>query len=675
MHPLILHFPIVLIIVYALGVLIFSFKKNIDPVYKNVLSLLLLLTAFSAAVTALTGLFLSREKGYDVEALQWHKWGGVAVSIFTLTWYYFNKQLQSKRIISIFVSVIGLFVIIFTGHQGAGITHGQNFLLAPMMPEKKQFIVSPDEAIVFTHMVKPILEAKCESCHNSKKAKGELVMETEVLLLKGGKNGKLWDSTATDLGLLLRRVHLPLESKKHMPPQGKPQLTEEEIMIIAQWIQKGSDFALRVADLSPADTLRLLADKIFSAAEMAEYDFDAADQDVVKKLNTANRVVSSEWQGSSALSVSFFNSALFTIDQLKELDVIKKQIVSLNMAKMPLKKEHIDIISGFPNLRKLNLSFTGIDGPALAALKKLEYLKNLSVSGTQISAADLKQLDKFPKLKTVYVWNITGGENEMQSLQQQLKDIHFETGFKGDTMILKLSPPVLLNEEEFITQAVPLQLKHYVQNVAIHYTLDGSEPDSIRSPVFTGKEMINGNTLVKAKAFKTGWISSDLIAANFYKNTFTPDTVIYLTQPNSQYKDEANKFLFNRQKGESDYRFGNWVAFRENRMECVLHFAAPVPVQSVTLSTLIDPGSYIMPAQSIEVWGGTDLNKLKLLHRLIPEQPTSNTPSQRKGFECKFEKATVNYIKLIVNPVAKLPAWHRGKGDKAWIFVDEVLVN
>ena len=46
-----------------------------------------------------------------------------------------------------------------------------------------------------------------------------------------------------------------------------------------------------------------------------------------------------------------------------------------------------------------------------------------------------------------------------------------------------------------------------------------------------------------------------------------------------------------------------------------------------------------------------------------------------KGFECKFNTATVKYIKIIGNPVAKLPAWHPGKGEKAWIFVDEVLVN
>jgi hypothetical protein len=26
-------------------------------------------------------------------------------------------------------------------------------------------------------------------------------------------------------------------------------------------------------------------------------------------------------------------------------------------------------------------------------------------------------------------------------------------------------------------------------------------------------------------------------------------------------------------------------------------------------------------------------------------------------------------------PVSKLPAWHPGKGDKGWVFTDEVFVN
>jgi hypothetical protein len=110
-------------------------------------------------------------------------------------------------------------------------------------------------------------------------------------------------------------------------------------------------------------------------------------------------------------------------------------------------------------------------------------------------------------------------------------------------------------------------------------------------------------------------------------------------------------------------------------MECLLQFSAPTPVQSVRLSTLVDIGGYIMPAQSIEVWGGENAKNMKLLARLVPEQPRKMKPSAMKGFECKFNTATVKYLKIIGNPVSKLPRWHPGKGEKAWIFADEILVN
>ena len=123
----------------------------------------------------------------------------------------------------------GIAVLTISGHLGASITHGDNYLLAPVSKEalKKKTLLA--DAIVFDDMVKPILESRCMGCHNSTKAKGELVMETPQLLLRGGKSGALWDTSDANLSLILQRIHLPLEDKKHMAPENKPQLTEQEI--------------------------------------------------------------------------------------------------------------------------------------------------------------------------------------------------------------------------------------------------------------------------------------------------------------------------------------------------------------------------------------------------------------------------------------------------------------
>ena len=55
-HPLVLHFPIVLVILYALTMLVLVFKKNKgDDSVAQITDLLLLLAAFCSAGTALAG--------------------------------------------------------------------------------------------------------------------------------------------------------------------------------------------------------------------------------------------------------------------------------------------------------------------------------------------------------------------------------------------------------------------------------------------------------------------------------------------------------------------------------------------------------------------------------------------------------------------------------------------
>ncbi|MES2773094.1 MAG: c-type cytochrome domain-containing protein [Bacteroidota bacterium] len=677
MHPLLLHFPIVLLIMYALMIIYEKLFLRTKPAFTHFTDSILLIAALTAAITAIAGLLLSKEGGYDAQALEGHKWFGVAVSFIGLGWYYFRNALHSNKLVAVVNSCIALLIVTIAGHKGANITHGENFLTAPLSPasNKQTPQVPIEQAVVYSDVIFPILKAKCMGCHNSSKAKGELIMETQALLLKGGKSGALWDPQEADLGLMLRRLHLPIDEKKHMPPKGKPQLTEEEIAIITQWIKKGSDFSLKLSSLPGTDTLYQLAAPLFATVETNTYDFETASQSTIEKLNTGNRVVSKEAINSPALHVSFFNAALFDKKQLDELTAIKKQIVSLNLAKMPVTDEDLKTISGFENLHTLNLSFTQITGSTLAELKKLKFLESLSLSGTATTSAQLSQLKDFPKLKSVYAWKTKATPSDITAVQKQIAGIRFETGYTGsDTIVLQLSPPVFLNAEGVVTEAVSLRLKHYIQGTTIRYTTDGTEPDSIHSKEFKQADMVNDNVFIRAKAFKKGWTSSLIAEASFFKNTYTPDSVLFILPPDSSYSNKGS-LLIDRIRGDLNFRSGTWLAWRQTAMEVMLVFNKPVPVKNITLSVLKATGSYIFPPQQIEVWGGASKNSLRLIGKTTPAQLTAMEPISIKGYGCDINSTPVNCIKLKVTPIPRLPSWHPGKGQKAWIFVDEILLN
>ncbi|MEO8412627.1 MAG: FN3 associated domain-containing protein [Ginsengibacter sp.] len=675
MHTMFVHFPIVMLALCIFWELFSGYKKSYIGVKAEIGDELILAAAITSVITALMGLFLSREAGYTPDLLVWHKWGGVFISFLSLAWYVFRVKVRQIKPALLTTALAAMVMIIVTGHLGANITHGQDFLFAPVSTETQKPVVLFEDAEVYANMVQPILEVKCMSCHNSQKAKGRLIMETKELLLKGGKDGKLWDSTENDFGLMMQRIHLPPQSKKHMPPEGKPQLTEEEAGILYYWIKSGANFTTKVTSLPQKDTLRLLATPLFQTIETDDYTFAAADEKKVNALNNNYRVVRPLAIGSPALGVEFFSIEQFKPGQLKELLDVKNQIVSLGLDKMPVSDEDLKTISQFANLRKLNLSFTNITGATLNELGKLKELKLLSLSGTNIKSANLQALTSLPKLSQLIVWNTTLSFDEIKTLQRQLKTTDVETGFRGDTVVIKLNPPVIENEEQIITKPVLLQMKHYIKGVTIRYTNDGTEPDSIHSPIYQDNVMLDKKQTIKAKAFKPGWISSDVVQQIFYKEGVVPDSVQLVNAPDPQYKGQGALTLHDGITGSINFRDGKWLGYKAQPLEAFFYFDKEVSVSTVTISSVVDINSFLMPPQEIEIWGGNNKASLHLLKSLRPEQPSKVAPIYLTGYDVSFHRAEIKIIKVILKPVSKLPVWHKGKGDKGWIFTDEIFLN
>ena len=48
---------------------------------------------------------------------------------------------------------------------------------------------------------------------------------------------------------------------------------------------------------------------------------------------------------------------------------------------------------------------------------------------------------------------------------------------------------------------------------------------------------------------------------------------------------------------------------------------------------------------------------------------------QNNKLEVAPFREELKYLKVSIRPLPKLPAWHPGKGDKAWVFADEFFLN
>jgi uncharacterized membrane protein len=218
LHPLLLHFPIVLLL---LAFVLEFFRTNDrfknEPFFQTIADYLLFFGVLTAGITAVLGMFLSSEGGYDSNLLRWHKWSGILIVAMGSIIYWLRSYSWFKVAISRIFILGTTLCIIIAGHFGATLTHGENFVLAPFGSEE-QGAIAFNDAVVYDHLIQPLFEAKCQSCHNMEKDKGKLKLLDSVSIVKGGKSGKLFVAGNPDVSLLLERIHLSPGNKKHMPP-------------------------------------------------------------------------------------------------------------------------------------------------------------------------------------------------------------------------------------------------------------------------------------------------------------------------------------------------------------------------------------------------------------------------------------------------------------------------
>jgi uncharacterized membrane protein len=673
LHPMVLHLPIgFLIFLVTLLFLKNQFKKKS---FNRLVFICLLLISLSASVSALFGLFLSLQGDYGTEQLKQHKVGGVVLSFlcyFVLIGYAYVRKRRAILYVGTAVAVSGL---LYTGHTGAVLTHGENFVFAPIMKTSTKQI-SLETSSVYQIAVEPILEKKCFSCHNEGKSKGGLVMTAIEKFKQGGKKGIEWVAGNPDSSRLVQYIHLPLADDDHMPPDGKPQLTATEIFVLESWIKSGADFEKLLADYSDTDTIKNWVTIHGKANDVAQpekvYHFPAVSQSVIDKLNTPYCSVFPLYQGSPALQADFFIRASFNIETLKSLSEINDQLVVLNLSKMPLKDSDLKTISQFKNLEKLNLNFTDVDGSGLTELKSLTKLESLSLSGTALDNQYVESILSLPELKELFIWDTKVTEVQSNEWQKKYPTVKIVQRLFNDPTILRLSKAILVNEG-IIKQGQSIQLKHSLPGVKIMYTLDGAEPDSVSGMVYDKPIAVTETVKLKAIACREGWYCSGPLSVTNFVEGYKPNRAELLTPVDKKYPGLGAASLTDGLKGFTDVlRESAWLGFRENNFEAGFDFGATPPtIKKIVLSYGNNIGGYLFPPTEVEVWGGADKEHLKLVKKFKTEMPKGYEPQRVEALGVDFEPTTYSYYKIVAKPISKLPEWHSGKGQKGWVFIDE----
>ncbi|RYY53376.1 MAG: ribonuclease inhibitor [Chitinophagaceae bacterium] len=432
-HPVVVHLPIgVLIIAFILEIVGWRSKSpQLDPAIR----ISLLVGFFSAVIACLFGWFLKDEGGYPETTLFLHQWMGIGVALLTGLCWLMKKQFgriakATKIYRSLFIFLIILLTV--TGHYGGNMTHGDDYLTAGMpepvsgwlgiQGDKKDSAIAMkpiediNQAFVYADLVVPILSNKCYQCHSSSKIKGGLRLDEERLIFKGGKHGSVVTAGDPLASELIKRLTLPMEDDKRMPPKDEPQLSSEEVALLTWWVKAGADTKKKVVELGP-DSLAMQLLRGFAkggggqpsvpeamSAVYAQAAPPAKEADLEPLLDLGV-LISPVAKEKNLLELSCINYPGFDDSKTGLLGKLSGQLVWLRMDNTGITDRSMEQLALLKNLVRLNLSGTKITGAGIVRLACLTNLEYLNLTGTGLDDQSLAALSKIKSLKNIYCWN------------------------------------------------------------------------------------------------------------------------------------------------------------------------------------------------------------------------------------------------------------------------------
>jgi uncharacterized membrane protein/mono/diheme cytochrome c family protein len=435
-HPVLVHLPIGILLVAVL----FYFLSGQEK-YKSVapaISIALFIGMCSAIASSISGFLLSKTAAYEEPLLSRHQWSGIATTVVAVAaWVLYSKQFRQLKGVMLLLSLL----IIITGHFGGSLTHGDDYLFASGDKNKKpaaphKLIPDVQQAVAYTDIIKPLLQAKCYSCHGTAKQKGKLRLDEPDYILQGGKNGKIFIAGNTGESELLQRIVLPHDNKEHMPPKEKPQLTKDEIALLHWWINTGASFTEKVTALpQPANIKPVLAalqsgkkNEEVVMSYIPEAEAEKADETAIKKLRERGVAITSVAQTSNYLAASFIAVDSITIKDVELLIPLSKQLIWLKLGNSNCTDAAMDLVGKLTGLTRLSLENTAITDSAFKQLKSLNRLQYLNVAGNTITAAGLEQLKDIKPLKNLYVYKTGVSAAGFASLKKVFPQAVIDTG-------------------------------------------------------------------------------------------------------------------------------------------------------------------------------------------------------------------------------------------------------
>lgn len=210
------------------------------------------------------------------------------------------------------------------------------------------------------------------------------------------------------------------------------------------------------------------------------------------------------------------------------------------------------------------------------------------------------------------------------------------------------------------------ELKTFTKNKTIRYTIDGTEPN-ITSEIYSEAIPIDKNLILKAAVFNSEKRLGAIFTQPIIFHKALGKEISVNVEPSKSYAGSGIRGMINGISG-SDTRINDeeWLGFNGEDLEITIDLGEEMAINTIETRFYQGPGQWIYAPKRMEF--GVEQNN-SIAHVDIPDYNASHRIAKIDT------DVTTRYIYLKIPNFGIIPEGNSGAGNKAWTFIDEIIIN
>lgn len=208
----------------------------------------------------------------------------------------------------------------------------------------------------------------------------------------------------------------------------------------------------------------------------------------------------------------------------------------------------------------------------------------------------------------------------------------------------------------------------------IVYTLDGTEP-TISSMKYNDLIPLTQTYTVCARAVKDGLLSLSVMKFEYLKHLASFCKGVYKYPYAEKYAAGNEYALTDGLVGTTNSRDGHWQGFAQVDLDATVELKEVKAINKISVGFLNDNKQRIFLPTSVEFSFSADGINFSNPIVIKNEGPEKRAEVFIKHFSAEVKNTQTRFVKVKAISVGFCPDWHPLKGDKVWLFADEIVVE